>query len=80
MIMTSLAMTFQAAFDVVQARLTQPICLRPRKSRGWFQSAQGGATASSQGWLARYWRWSMIDQVDGLAEVQRAVDAAAVPA
>ena len=53
MIVTSLAITFQAAFEVFSWFLMYAICCGPRKSRGWFQSAQGGATASSHGWLAR---------------------------
>ena len=35
MIVTSLAMTFQAAFELLSWVLTQFICVRPRKSRGW---------------------------------------------
>ena len=35
MIVTSLAMTFQAAFEALSWLLTQSICARPRKSRGW---------------------------------------------
>jgi hypothetical protein len=35
MIVTSLAITFQRALEAASASLTQFICGRPRKSRGW---------------------------------------------
>jgi len=48
-IMTSLPITFQAAFEESSRRLAQAICLRPSRSRGWGSSGQGGTVSSPHG-------------------------------
>ena len=57
---TSLAHSFQVAFDFATAFLNQAFCSAPSIVRpGVSASGQGASSSSAHGCWSRYWRWSV---------------------